>query len=90
MRKRVFRRNHGIEVAEADALIVTQANLCALCGEVMGPRGSGKYGAVLDHNHKTGVQRAMLHSNCNCLLGFAGDSTVILHKAIAYLGVHSD
>ncbi len=40
-----------------------QDNLCALCGELI----DGD--AVLDHDHKTGLVRRVLHRGCNSMLG---------------------
>ena len=40
-----------------------QSNCCALCGELIIDD------AVLDHDHKTGLVRAVLHRGCNALLG---------------------
>jgi len=44
--------------------ITAQGGLCALCGE---PIETGK--AVLDHDHKTGLIRGVLHRGCNALEG---------------------
>lgn len=41
----------------------TQNNCCALCGDVVVDD------AVLDHCHKTGKLRKVLHRGCNSLLG---------------------
>ena len=40
-----------------------QDQKCALCGEDI------ELDAVLDHCHKTGLIRQVLHRGCNCLLG---------------------
>ena len=45
------------------AQLVKQGNKCALCGDVI------EYDAVLDHDHKTGLIRQVLHRGCNSLLG---------------------
>lgn len=44
--------------------LVKQQSLCALCGEHVDSTE-----AVLDHCHKTGVLRGVLHRGCNSLLG---------------------
>ena len=44
--------------------LASQGGLCALCGE---PIETGK--AVLDHDHKTGRIRGVLHRGCNALEG---------------------
>ena len=41
-----------------------QMNLCALCREPVMPED-----AVLDHCHKTGYLRSVLHRGCNCYIG---------------------
>jgi hypothetical protein len=41
----------------------TQKNLCSLCGLTIVDD------AVLDHDHKTGLVRKVLHRGCNSLLG---------------------
>lgn len=40
-----------------------QFNLCALCSEPITDD------AVLDHDHKTGLIRSVLHRGCNAMLG---------------------
>lgn len=40
-----------------------QSNVCALCGDLI------EDDAVLDHDHKTGLLRQVLHRGCNSLLG---------------------
>ena len=40
-----------------------QNNLCALCGDVIIDD------AVLDHDHKSGLIRQVLHRGCNSMLG---------------------
>jgi len=47
-----------------EQLLVQQQGLCALCSEAIEP---GK--AVLDHDHKTGQVRGVLHRGCNALEG---------------------
>lgn len=43
--------------------LTNQSMCCALCGEVI------DNDAVLDHDHKTGLLRQVLHRGCNALLG---------------------
>lgn len=45
--------------------LVAQAGHCALCGE----RIEVGEVAVLDHDHKTGHVRAVVHRGCNAMLG---------------------
>jgi hypothetical protein len=43
--------------------LLKQGNCCALCGDKIIDD------AVLDHDHKTGLVRQVLHRGCNSLLG---------------------
>ena len=45
------------------AQLIKQNNCCALCGETIVDD------AVLDHDHKSGLVRLVLHRGCNALLG---------------------
>lgn len=47
-----------------EQLLTQQQGLCALCGEQI---EEGK--AVLDHDHKSGYIRGVLHRGCNALEG---------------------
>jgi hypothetical protein len=44
--------------------LLEQGGLCALCCEPVDPAD-----AVLDHCHKTGYLRSVLHRGCNCYIG---------------------
>lgn len=50
--------------ARREALREAQLNACALCGEYVAPDE-----AVLDHDHKAGHCRGVLHRGCNAMLG---------------------
>ena len=43
--------------------LIEQNSCCALCGDVIIDD------AVLDHDHKTGLVRQVLHRGCNSMLG---------------------
>ena len=45
--------------------LARQGGYCALCGE----RIEGSEVPVLDHDHKSGHVRAVLHRGCNAMLG---------------------
>lgn len=48
-------------------LKTVQMNLCPLCGEFIDLRIKGE--GVIDHNHKTGEIRGVLHRSCNAAEG---------------------
>jgi Recombination endonuclease VII len=55
---------------------------CALCGEYMDK-------PYIDHDHKLGKFRGLIHFKCNILLGHAGDNAGLLKKASSYLLRHA-
>ena len=74
---------YGITLSEYEALLVKQCGLCAVCGNSL-----PTYPCV-DHNHITGVVRALLCNDCNVLIGMAHEDIRILECAIAYIGEHA-
>jgi hypothetical protein len=46
-----------------ERLLLEQHNVCGLCGDIIIDD------AVLDHDHKTGKIRTVLHRGCNAMLG---------------------
>ncbi|UVB03001.1 DNA endonuclease VII [Xanthomonas phage vB_Xar_IVIA-DoCa2] len=48
-------------------LAAEQSNRCALCGGQLGLKAP--LDPVLDHDHRTGAVRGVLHRGCNSLLG---------------------
>jgi hypothetical protein len=46
-----------------EAQLAQQNQCCALCGQYI------EEDAVLDHDHKTGLLRQVLHRGCNSMLG---------------------
>lgn len=57
------------------------AKVCELCGN---PPKPGK-ALQVDHDHATGLFRAILCRNCNIMLGFALDCPELLIKAAKYI-----
>lgn len=74
------------------ALLVSQAGRCNLCQLPCSPSQ-----AVLDHDHLTGIVRAVLHRGCNALLGKVENNhkrygvpqlSAFLHGCASYLQRH--
>lgn len=55
---------------------------CEVCGQPEQAKGRG---LSFDHDHATGKFRGWLCSGCNCSLGYAKDSPVVLRKLADYL-----
>lgn len=71
-------RDHGLSIAEYEALLAEQKSACAICGE----SGLRLY---IDHNHRTGKVRGLLCPYCNLALGGFRDSVDLLLAAARYL-----
>jgi len=54
-----------------EQLLIQQDRLCGLCNEPLHPDE-----AVLDHNHKTGQIRKVLHRGCNVLEGVIANNSI--------------
>jgi len=71
-----------LTVEQYENMIMRQKGLCAICGMKMEK-------PFVDHDHKTGLVRALLCIQCNGVIGHARDNVVILKRAIDYLTAHS-
>lgn len=86
-KKEVSKRNnlkarYNISVEVYDNMLINQGNTCKICG--IDSCKTGKAFAV-DHCHTTNKIRGLLCSNCNTALGFMGDDTARMKRAIKYL-----
>lgn len=81
-RRQALRRKYGIEIADYEAMLLTQNGLCAICRQP--PRGK-KQRLCVDHNHQTGQVRGLLCDWCNHALGVLESPMRILFER--YLGM---
>lgn len=84
-RRKNLRDRYGMSIEEYDALLASQDHKCAICGLEM---DEGKRLAV-DHCHKTGKVRGIVHVRCNSGIASFLDSPEICRKAAEYLERHS-
>jgi Recombination endonuclease VII len=81
-----LRKTFGITLAQYNEMSAAQGGLCAICGQPERSMRGGKLKRLaVDHDHDAGAVRALLCTNCNPMLGYAGDSPDILRKAAVYL-----
>ena len=71
------RHFYGLEPAAYEALLALQDRLCAICLRELV--------LEVDHDHTTGVVRALLCGHCNRGLGHYKDDPVLLRAAADYL-----
>jgi len=64
-----------------------QKGLCGVCGEPL-PNLMSNY-CDLDHNHRTGQNRALVHRHCNLLIAALERQEKLIPAAMAYLAHHS-
>lgn len=76
-----LKRRYGITAADADAMLLEQEGLCAICGRAAAVH--------VDHDHSTGRVRGLLCFNCNGGLGQFKDRIDVLESAVDYLKAHS-
>lgn len=86
MRERWIKKLHGISLEQYQEKLKAQDYICAICRVKLPESGSKTH---LDHDHKTGLLRAFLCTNCNRGLGHFQDSQEFLRKAADYLDAHS-
>jgi uncharacterized protein YbaR (Trm112 family) len=81
-RRYAYKKRYG-DPAIYDRLVLAQEGRCALCG-----RPEDGQRLRVDHDHRTGANRALLCHKCNQALGFFNDTPGLLRKAAAYLEFH--
>lgn len=75
-------RKYGLTQADYEAMLAAQDYECAICGA---EDWAQRKGLVVDHDHDTGLVRALLCDECNISLGKMGESPNRLRAAAAYL-----
>jgi len=83
-RKYALKSMYGLTLEQYNQMLIDQGGGCAICGK------SPKPDKVLfvDHNHSTGKIRGLLCAGCNNGLGFLGDTSDGLRRAIQYLELY--
>lgn len=76
-------QQYGITIADYDAMLELQQGKCPICYQALGPKGQ-----TIDHDHKTGKVRGIVHSKCNLVIGNASEDISVLVGAIRYLVAH--
>jgi hypothetical protein len=82
-----MRAKYGISVAEYEHLLNEQQGVCAICRTNETHLKKGKF--CIDHDHTTGVIRAVLCYACNVGLGAFRDCPITLRAAADYLERHA-
>lgn len=81
-----YKAKYGITLEQLNQMMVDQNYRCRLCKRQFDETGS--YRPVVDHDHKTGIVRGLLHNNCNSGLGYFEDDPNLLESAWAYISAY--
>lgn len=77
-RKWRLKTKYGLTVEQFDEMLLSQKGHCALCAKPMSK-------PIIEHCHKTGIIRGLVHQQCNAMIGMAQDDPEVLRSAIVYL-----
>jgi len=83
-RKNSARHRYGLSFDQLDALTESQGNRCAICGTPPTKRALD-----VDHDHQSGVVRALLCNRCNRLVALIESESNLAERAIEYLATHA-
>ena len=85
-------RKFGLRESDIIRMRAEQDNKCPICNlelDSAHPDTKKPIRTVVDHCHKTGKVRGLLHDHCNKALGFFDDDPDLIRAAIAYLERHA-
>lgn len=82
-REYTLKSAYGITKEQYILMWENQKGICNICREPIEEKD-----IRVDHCHKTGTIRGLLHNGCNLLLGHSKDSEQILSNALDYLESH--
>lgn len=73
-----YKRRYGLTVNDVERMRKAQGGKCACCGK-------RENNLMVDHDHATGLVRALLCRGCNTALGFIKDDVKIAEALAVYL-----
>lgn len=79
-----LKRKFGISASDYDNFVRIQDGKCPICNQKLESDVM-----VVDHCHRTGIVRGVLHRKCNSALGFLDDSLDNARRAFEYLERHN-
>lgn len=80
------KRKYGVTRESWAEMMAHQNCVCPLCLEYLDETiKTGLMKVCIDHDHKTGVVRGLVHNTCNLMLGHAKDSPETLRRAADYV-----
>lgn len=86
-RDATLKKKYAISLEQYNTMFIEQKGLCLGCYK---HQSSFKKAFAVDHDHITGKVRGLLCMKCNCVLGYASDSTTILRRLADYADKHKE
>ena len=80
------RIKYGVSKTDWYSLLKKQKNKCAICKNFL-PTDIRKL--CIDHCHKSGKIRGIVHNDCNLMIGFSKKNVEVLKSAIKYIQKYS-
>lgn len=84
LKHRQLLAQYGLSIKAYETMLADQNSCCACCGDVFAANMSPH----VDHNHATGVVRALLCARCNLAIGHLKESPCRALQAAQYLLEH--
>lgn len=88
-RRYSLKKHYGITVEQYNEMFSAQSGKCAICDTHATDLPSPGILCV-DHDHDTGVVRALLCGLCNKGIGIFKEDQFLLERAISYLKAHKE
>ena len=76
---------HVYNLSPKELTEIRLAKICALCGGEFHGKGQSPLAPHIDHDHRTGKRRGVIHKKCNVAIGMFHDRIDLLFAAISYL-----
>lgn len=76
---------YGLSEEDYKKMLYGQGGACAICEEDVHLENNNGKRSAIDHCHESGKVRGILCNNCNRGIGFLGDKSKVVKKALDYL-----
>jgi predicted nucleic acid-binding protein len=86
-REHHLQRKYGITQQDYNDMLQAQNNWCAICN--IEEQHCENSRLAVDHDHDTGLVRALLCKKCNQAIGLLQDNSSFAYKAFEYLKEHN-
>lgn len=80
-----MKSDFGITIEQYNERWKKQKGLCAACKETLPEKDFGGRRCPIDHNHKTGKIRGIVHTKCNRGIGLFNDDPDRMRRVAQYL-----